>query len=262
MKINRSVARAIDMLNMISETKDPLTITEISQRLDIPKSTAFDIINTLVDKGYLETDKKQKTFSMGINVFQVGSRYLDKLDFQSAAHSLLEEMMLKSGETVFLAVENQGRLVYLDKVESNASVRTDSRLGTSNPMYCTGLGKALLAAYENDRVKAIISQEPMKAKTEYTLTNYQELLRDLEQTRRRGYSIDNRESELEVFCVAAPIYDLSGRPVAAISIAGMASRMLGNDQKVAEFGKLVMETALLVSKRLGYRGSRVYEDFN
>jgi DNA-binding IclR family transcriptional regulator len=259
MKTNKAVARAIDIINLIAESKDSLTITEISQSLSLPKSSTFELLYTLNDKGYLEiADKKLKTFKLGVRLFQNGITYLEKTDLRKEAHPLLEDMMLQSGETTFLATESNGKVIYLDKVERMSSIKTSSTLGSMNPMHCTGVGKALLAAYSDEKAREILCLVPLYPKTPYTITDLDSLLDELKQIRRRGYAIDDRESEVEVYCVAAPIYDSSRQPIAAISIAGLASRMADSQQRVDELGRLVINTALMVSKRLGYREDQLF----
>lgn len=256
MKVNKSVARAIDIVGLIAGRKDDLTTTEISRCLRLPKSSTFELLSTLVEKGYLEITEN-KTFRLGVKLFQDGFSYLGKTDLRREARPFLEKMMLESGETVFLVTESNGRVVYIDKVESTSSIKTSSTLGSMNPMHCTGVGKALLAAYSDERVGEIVETVPLLPMTCHTITDLNKLKQDLESTRNRGYAIDDKESEIEVSCVAAPIYDSAGQPIAAISIAGLSSRML-NPAKVHELGMLVMNTALTVSKRMGYRAEKLY----
>ena len=259
MRINRSVVRALDILNLIADRRDLLTITEVSKALDLPKTSVFELVYALVDRGYLEiADQKLKTFRLGMKSFQTGIAYLEKADLCHETHPFLEEMMNATGETVFLVTESNGKVVYLDKVESTASIRTSSTLGSTNPMHCTGVGKALLAAYSNERIKEITDLHGLSAKTAYSITEYEILLADLDLTRERGYSIDNRESELEVFCVAAPVYDSQAIPIAAISIASLASRVLSDPNRVPQLGQLVSSSALTISKRLGFRKDTLF----
>ncbi len=259
MKVNKSASRAMDILDLIAERKELLTITDIGRILGIPKSTAFELIHALVAKGYLEIDKyRLKTFKLGLKAFQTGIAYLEKTDFFRETRPLLEGLMEQSRETVFLVQETSGKVVYVDKVESTASVKTSSVLGSTNPMHCTGVGKALLAAYRAERVREITDLHGLIAKTPYSITDLGQLLTDLDTTRNRGYAIDNRESELEIFCVAAPVYEMSGNVIAAISVASPASRMVGNPRRIRQMGRMVSETALAVSHRLGYRGEKLY----
>lgn len=209
------------------------------------------------DKGYLQIDDENlKTFKLGIKLFQSGVAYLKKMDLNREARPLLEDMMKKSGETVFLGVDVNGMMVYLDKVEGPSSTRTTSVLGSSNPMYCTGLGKALLASYTDERIKEVIGTGELPPKTEHTIKCFSDLIADLNAVRKRGYAIDDMENEEDVFCVAAPVYDGSNKAIAAISIASLASKI--NDDRLKQFGRLVVDTALEISRRLGYTKDKLY----
>lgn len=261
-KLNRSVARAIDIIDFVSKSNEEKSIAEISRDLEIPKSTAFDIVYTLVEKGYLEVaNQKNKTFKLGLKLFQSGASYLEKVSFYDVSHPLLEEIVSKAKETAFLAVENDGMLVYMDKAESTSSIRTSCRIGSTNPMYCTGLGKALLASYPDERVREIVAKSGMAPVTEWTITTEDRLFKELNEARQRGYSIDDKENNAEIYCVAAPIYDLQGKPVAAISIASLITKMENDPDRMEQFGRLISDTALTISHQLGFRGDRLYADF-
>ena len=262
-KINRSVARALEMLELVAASKDQLTITEISKSLGIPKSTTFDILYTLLDKGYLEqANEKQKSFKLGVKLFQTGACYLEQTPFQNVAHVVLERLADVAGETAFLALVNNDELVYFDKVESPNSVRTSARIGSTNPLYCTGLGKAILAALPDDEVKAILARTGgLKPITPYTCTDEAQFFAILNQARQQGYAIDDREHNAEVFCLAAPVYNLQGKVYAAISVASLYTKINHQPEKIAALGKMIADAALDLSQRIGYRGPRLYGDF-
>lgn len=260
MKVNKSALRAIDILNLVSESEDPMTIAKISSSLDIPKSSTFELVYALVNRNYLEIDdEKIKTFKLGIKIFEVGVAYLKNTDLHHESRPILDNLMVESGETVFLVVEDRGNLVYLDKVEGYSNVRTTAALGSRNPMHCTGVGKALLASYSDNRVSEIVESKGFAPKTEYSLKNYDDLIKDLGEIRKRGFSIDDRESELEVFCLAAPIYDSSKKAIAAISIATLYSKM--DDERLEKFSNLVTNAALIISRKLGFIEDKLYFDF-
>ncbi|EIW20142.1 DNA-binding transcriptional regulator, IclR family [Pelosinus fermentans] len=259
LKINKSASRTIELLNLLAISSKPLTQLEISQSLGMPKSSTYELIYTLLEKGIVEFDNEDlRTFRLSLKIFEMGMTVLDKTDFHKISRPLLEELSFKTGETVFMAVEDKGAIVYVDRVEKNTSITTSAGLGTRRPMNCTGLGKALLATYSMERVKEIWEMRDQKAiYTNYTIREYNDLIDDLQQTRERGYAIDNREIEDEIFCVAAPIYDRTDKAIGAISIASIYLKM---DQKKTEtFGKMIMETALAISKRLGFRRNQTYE---
>lgn len=256
--MNKSVFRAVQILELISKNEKPLGISEISRLLDIPKSSTFDIIYTLVDTGFLEIeDERLKTFSIGGKMLSIGSTFLKKRDLIQTIRPYLEEMSKKTQDIAFLGVENNGEIIYIDKVESlSQGIKATATLGSTNPMSITGLGKSILATYPSEKVKEIVGDDPLIAKTEYSIDNFDDLIKELEDTRKRGYAIDIRESQEEICCVAAPINNYLEEPIAAISIASLAYKT--NDKRQKELGKFIEQIALDISLKFGYIKDRLY----
>lgn len=234
-----------------------MTLTEISTSLGIPKTSTFDIIATLLDKNILEYENKQfKTIQLGLGLLAMTLRALGKKDIHRVARPYLDQLLEKTGETVYLAVENHGEVVYLEKAEGTGAVRYSADLGASLPVYCTGLGKSILAAYPDEKVPEIVGGNRMRAYTPKTITNLMDLLEDLAETRLRGYAFDNQEVTEGICCVAAPIYGPENKPVAAISIASGISML--QDGKKEKLGALIAENALLISRKLGSSRETLY----
>lgn len=255
--MNKSAARAIDVLELLAKNKKSMTLTEIGNKLGLPKSSCFDIVYTLVERGVLEVDNEaMKTFRLGIKLFQLGSAVLTQTNLHSIAHPQLIRLSKETGETVYLAIEDKGEIVYLDKVESDEPVRSTLSVGSRSIMYVTGLGKALLAAYPDEQVNKIIDSGELITRTPYSIKTFEELQKDLENTRNRGYAIDDREGMEFLRCVAVPIRNYNNEPIAAISIAALDSRL--PYEKIPEFGAKITETALGISHRLGYTGDKLY----
>ncbi|MBP2628502.1 MAG: hypothetical protein H6Q68_3213 [Firmicutes bacterium] len=260
MKLNKSASRSMDILNLLARSKKPLTQLEVSQILDLPKSSTYELLYTLLEKGMLEFDNEDlKTFKLSLKLFEIGMTVLENTDLPRIARPILEDLSLKIGETVFLAVENMGEIVYLDRIEIHSSITTSAGLGNRRPMYCTGLGKALLATYPAKRVKEIFDMvDPKTIFTKNTIHEYADFIADLQQIRKRGYAIDNREMEDEIFCVAAPVYGRTDTAVGAISIATIYFK--ADKKKTEMLGKAIMDSALAISKRLGFRRDTLYFD--
>ncbi|MEE4165115.1 MAG: IclR family transcriptional regulator [Desulfocapsaceae bacterium] len=251
MRINKSTPRTIDIIKLLAERGEPLTLTEISTALKIPKTSTFDIITTLMDRNILEYENRQfKTIQLGLGLFEVTLLALGKRDLHRVARPYLDQILESTGETVYLAVENNGEVVYLERAEGSAAVRYSAELGARLPMYCTGLGKAILAAHPDEKVREILAGIRMHSFTPQTITNLMDLQEELTATRLRGYAIDNQEVTEGIFCVAAPIYGASDKPVAAISIASGTSMLQGG--KMEKLGSLIAEKALNISRKLGF----------
>ena len=257
--MNRTAARTLDILNMFAKAGKPLTQNDICQTLDMPKSSVHDLVYTLLEKGFLEYDNEQfKTLKLGLHLFEIGMSVIEKRNMVSVARPYLLKLHEAVHETIFIAVEDHADVVYLDCAEERGIMGGYINLGGRRPMYCSGLGKAILAAYNDPQtVKKIIKEgPPMKAHTANTLTTIPKLLKELEITRKRGYAVDNREVEMDTFCVAAPVFDRSNLPIGAVSVASVFTRM--PPDRVEECGKEVINTALEISKQLGYQKPTLY----
>jgi len=256
-RINKSTARTIDIIKLLAESNAPLTLTEISNTLGIPKTSTFDIVATLMDRNVLEYENRLfKTIQLGLSLFEITLHALGKTDLHQVARPYLDKILEKTGETVYLAVENKGDVVYLEKAEGSAAVRYSANLGARLPLYCTGLGKAILAAYPDEKVREIITVSGMRSFTPKTITNLMDLQEDLAAIRLRGYAIDNQEVSEGIFCVAAPIFGVEGKPVAAISIASGSSML--QEGKLDKLGTLVARKALVISRKMGFSGESLF----
>lgn len=255
-KLNKTVLRTIDILDYIAKSKKTITLSTLSRDLHIPKSSAFDIIRTLINRRMLQMNEETKGIFLDVHTFEIGSTYLSRNDIHTQARPILKQVTLKTGETTFLAVENSGMIVYLEKEEGTSPTRTTCVIGDRNDMYSTGLGKAILATKPIEKVRLITGGGKLISKTPNTKTSFDELMADLETTRQRGYSIDNQEDNAYVFCVGAPILDQSGECIAAISISALYTSM--DEKQLSFFSQLIVSSAMELSRRFGYMGSSLY----
>ena len=187
---------------------------------------------------------------MGLKLFKLGNQATARIQLREVARPYLIQLMEETKETVHLAVLDENQVLYLEKVEGPHALRMPSRVGRRIPTYCTSLGKAMLSCLDKQQVKQLLRGPRLKAYTANTATNIDELLGDLEKTRRRGYAVDDEEIELGLRCVGAPIRDYSGHMVGAVSVAGPSARM--NQEKLLFFGAQVMKMAASISRDLGY----------
>ncbi|MCA1730904.1 MAG: IclR family transcriptional regulator [Actinobacteria bacterium] len=161
----------------------------------------------------------------------------------------LHELVDNTLDTVFLAVMGSGAIVYVYKEEGRQAVKMSSRLGSRQPLYCTALGKAYMSTLSDEARRGLIDELELQRFTANTIMDAAVLEVEVAATRKRGYGIDMVEVEEGVACLGAPIRDHMGLPVAAIRVAGPADRILPRE---GEIGSLVVETALAISRRLGY----------
>jgi len=217
--------RVVAILDVLGASDDSLSLADICQRMNLHKSTAHRALMALERTGMIERAPGNR-YRLGLKLYDMGSRAVEQIDLRSRVHPYLRKLALGVNEIVHLGVLHKTRVVYIDKIEPiNRRVCISSRTGTSNPVYSTSLGKAILAYLPPDEIARIVSDVRFSAFTAKTLTTPQELLEALERVRRRGYAVDDEEMEIGTRCVGAPILDRTGRAIAAVSVSGAASRL-------------------------------------
>ncbi len=246
-----SILRASGILKTFAEGKGSFTLRETAQSLKLDRSTTYRILLSLEKCGLVEKDEKSGGYSLGLGAFEIGSAYQRRADFVPIAKPFMEELAVKAQETVNLAVLSGTEILYLDKVDSPRSVGVMSKIGQRNPVYCTSLGKSLLAFQSEEEQARIIAEIEFKPLTPYTIISRKGFLKEMEQIRLQGYALDRREIEEDVECIAAPIRNHLGNPVAAISISGPQKKIQTPREK--EYVGWVTEAAEGISSRLGFK---------
>jgi DNA-binding IclR family transcriptional regulator len=219
-----AAAKALDLLSAFSFREPRLSLAELAARTGIPRPTAFRLLTTLEEAGFVA--KASGGYQLGIKCFVLGNVVASSLDIRQKAQAHLERLRDETGETVHLAVLDAWQVLYLERLQSPHPIGfMRSRVGGIVPAYCTGLGKTLLAFKPEAAVDAWLRAQVLQAMTPQTITSARGLLKDLRGIRERGYGIDEQEHETGVRCMAAPIFNHAGDVVAAISVAGPADRM-------------------------------------
>ena len=248
--IIQSVARAMDILEHFNRKKE-MGISEISGCMGLSKSTVYGLVNTLVVYGFLEQDQETKKYKLGMKLFEMGCTVEKRLDLRNTARPFCEKISKSYGQTVHLATHYEGEVVYIDKFDMPDFLITYSQVGKRAPMSCTGVGKAMLAYLPLEYSKKYIIDKGIVVKTFKSIKDEEELVKDLELIRKRGYAVDDEEIEIGLKCVAAPIFNHKGEPIAAISLSGMANRMV--DEVVEEMSVDIRRCAKNISAQLGYK---------
>jgi IclR family KDG regulon transcriptional repressor len=222
----QSVARTLQILEALA-AEGELGLTELAARTGVHKSTLFRFMRTFCELGYARRDPDTERFSLTLKVFELGSSVHARVDLVKIAAPSLVRLSAATQETVHLATLDGGRLVYLSKLESTRSLRVamQSGVGLTAPVYCTGLGKVLLAFAEASALEAYLEGCDFVRYTRNTIPDRARLLAELRAVRERGWAVDDEEHEVGVRCVAAPVRDRKGSVVAALSISGPTIRL-------------------------------------
>jgi len=251
----RALDRAIDILSVLSDGR-PRTLSELSADIALSSSTTYRLITTLAYHNYIERDEPSGKYTLGFACLELAQSYQLNNHIRKMALPELEMLRDETTETIHLAILDNMEVVYLEKLHGlHAICLMSSYIGGRALAYCTGLGKALLAYSDLDRVRAHFEQVGFRRYTDTTIVNVDDLIDHLDFVRQQGYAWDEGEHEAEVRCVAAPVFDLTGRAVAAISIAGPVSRMESNETKKDHIEK-ILRAASAISEKLGYRQAR------
>lgn len=246
----QAIDRAVMVLNCFNEDKRELKLSEISDKLDINKSTVHGIINTLKYHGLIAQDEETQKYRLGLHLMKLGDIVSNSLDIRSITSPVIDEVCKELQETVHIATLDKMEVIYINKQESNQSMRIFTTIGARNPAYATGVGKAMLA-YLDDEILINKLPDKLNPLTPKTITDKVELLKNLDKIRVNGYSFDDEENVVGLTCVAAPIFDYTGKPKYGISVSGPTIRM--TDEKIKESIKVVKEAAMEISNKLGYK---------
>jgi DNA-binding IclR family transcriptional regulator len=247
-----ALKRAFDVLELFLKEPRPMTVPEIVARLNLPRTTAHEIVGTMVSSGYLhrDDDRANKVF-LGFKLFELGGVYAANFDLIAEGRQVAAEVVEICDETVQMAVREGTEAIFIAKVDSSKAVRLVSTVGARLPAHCTAVGKMLLSSLpETEIIRLYGENAPLQKMTANSITSISNLLQELEAIRQRGLAYDDCESNEDVRCVAAPIYNNRGEMIAAMSTSVPVTRM--NMSKQDELAKLIRKAAEELSRRLGH----------
>lgn len=250
----QSLERALNILNKLSEYPDGISIAHLSKQVGLTKSTTHRLLATLLNMNYVTKDKETDKYKLGLQVLFLSRNLLNNSDIVTTAKPYLEKLSREVNETVHLCVEDGGEVTYVDKIESNQTIRMFSRIGSRAPMYCTAVGKVLLSGVDHDHFAELVSKMEFIPRTENTITSKEEFLEEIEKVKKQGYAIDNSENEAFLRCIAYPIFDHKGNIIASFSISGPTNRVtmdLVNNSLIEK----MKEYSLKISRNFGYTGN-------
>ena len=246
----QSVGRALEILNILTQYSHGVGVTELSNRLDVAKSTTHRLLHTLMKYNFVSQDPVTENYKLGTQILYISNFILENLNIRDIAKARIEALSRVTNETVHLCIHENGEVVYVDKVESNQTIRMHSRIGKRGLMHCTAVGKSILAYLDDNEVIQILLSKGMEAHTPNTITDAEQMKKELEIIRKNGYALDNIENEAGIRCIGAPIFDHYQKPIAAISISGPESRIT-LERIENELIELITSTAYQISRQLG-----------
>lgn len=247
----QSLVRSISILNALTEEEQGLNLTDLAQKIGLAPSTAHRLLTTLQQERFVRFDQERSVWLVGVQAFVVGNAFVRSRDVLTMSRPHMRVLMEESGETVNLAVEDQGEAVYLAQVECRQMMRAIAKPGGRVPLHCSGIGKALLAAMPDKEVARILQRRGLDRMTDKTIDTPARLRDGLTRIRRLGYAFDDEENAVGLRCVAAVIHDEYGEPLAGLSLSGPMARI--PDERVSMLGAIVSKTAAAITSELGGR---------
>lgn len=251
----QSIARAFTILDEVGKANDyGLSLSEIAEKIGLPISTVYRIVQNLIAWQYL-AEKDNGNYTLGFTFLTFGNIVKRDLVLTNYARKYMEELNQKTKETIYLAILDKvaGDIIYIDKLESQRNIKLAAGVGSHNYIHSTANGKCLVAKQGSDKLQKMLAVKGMPQLTANTIADFAQFTAEIKKVRETGFAVDDLENEPGVRCVAAPIYDYTGNIVAAVSISGVEANM-PHETIANEYGKLVKEAALNISRQMGYDG--------
>ena len=245
----QSLTRALAMLEALASSQNGLTLTELAQAVALPSATVHRLLATLEGRRFVYLDAATDLWQIGAQAFVVGNAFARTRDIVTTARPYMHQLMEDSGETVNLYMMEAGEVVCMGQVECRQMMRAMARPGDRLKMHCSGAGKAMLAWLPETEVRRVLRRHGLPRVTERTLVAAQALRASLEQGRVQGYAVDDEEHAAGLRCVAAPIFDEQGRPLASLSVAGPSARL--TDERLSQLGPMVAAAAQAITANFG-----------
>lgn len=249
-----SVTNAARVLKEFGKGNREIGVTELSRRLGIGKSTAHRLVNTLAEEKLLEQDPETGAYRLGLVMYELGAVVHWHTDLHEACSPVLDQLRTATNETIQVAILDHREVVYVERRESPQTLRLFVRVGHRNDAHCTSTGKLLLACLSPAKLESTTIGWKLRPRTPYTVTRMDQLMKQLEDIRRNGWSENINEAEMGVASVAAPIRNGLGEVIAAVSIAGPVQRLTGDSLR--RFARPCVDAGLAISRRLGYRDTK------
>lgn len=246
-KIIQSVAKAMQLLDLLAAAGGAMSLAEISQLTDWPKSTVHGLLSTMKEYSVVSQDD-QGRYMLGIRLFEYGCTLSSSWTILDTARPFIQHISYETGQTVFLSILDKGEVITLDHAESRIGLDINAEVGCRLPVHCTSQGKLFLALMTEEERELLLSRNPLDEFTSHTITTRSQLLKELQHIKDTGYAIENGEYKVGLRSVAAPIYDADGAVKFAIGIIGMFRHI--EMEQFSRAVEVVRETARKISEVL------------
>ena len=245
-----SLSRGAHILRLLANQASGLGATQVADLLRVDPSTAYRLLATLEQHGFVAQDPDTKKYSIGYGILEVASGLLRRISVVEVAQPYLRALSGATGENTHVAVRDRLSAVSVGSESATGTLRVETTIGSPEPLHCTAVGKALLADHTHALLLDLYGKEPLQRHTPHTITTLDQLEAELARVRRLGYAFDDEELHPGVRCIAAPVRDRSGAVIAAFGLSSPAVRL--TRERVPEVAARICESADAISAQLGY----------
>ena len=256
MPIIQAVERALTILDLFDEHSTELKITEISERMNLNKSTVHSLLKTLKKSGYIDQDGESGKYKLGMKLLERGNFVITNLDVRNIAKKYLLDLSKKTGHTLHLVILEGKEGLYIDKVEGTSANVLYSRIGRRVPIHTSGVGKLLVALSSQEEIDKMMDGYIFDQRTPRTITNKTDFLNELAEIKINGFAYDREENEPGICCLAFPIRNHKGNAIAAFSVSMPTPRL--NDEEMERIIPLMLQTGEEISQKMGYVSGTPY----
>jgi DNA-binding IclR family transcriptional regulator len=245
------VAKTFHLVEFMSKARSGIRLSELARKLQQPKATVFRILYTLQELGYVQQDRATEMYRLSerLGWFTHGEA---KEMIKGAVRPLMGHLLSRFEQTVNLGIMENEKVLYVEILEGLRSIKATPTVNTYAPLHSTALGKSLLAFLEPHEAEAILKRSLLTKFTQKTITEVPRLMNHLKQIRKQGFAVDNEETDRDARCIAAPLRNSAGEPIAAVSVCGSTSQVRG--AQIKEIAQAVVEGCQKASEKLGFAG--------
>jgi IclR family acetate operon transcriptional repressor len=246
--IIHSLDRAMDVLKVVAGGSG-MSLTEISTAGNQSLATVYRILTTLRKHRIVDFEETSQLWHIGTGAFQIGSSFLRRTRLLEQSRSVMERIMIETGETANLAIIDHGEVIFISQVETHEPIRAFFRPGTRGPVHASGIGKAILAYLSRDQFHFIAGRARLERFTNNTIAQEAALADELKKIKSRGWAVDDEERTPGMRCIAAPVFNQFGEAIAGISVSGPSIRM--TPERDAALGELIRRAADEITNSTG-----------
>ena len=240
------IDRMSSLLDAVARYPEPVSLKILAAETGLHSSTAFRILDSMVDNGFVERDATRK-YQLGRKLLRLGSRVHAQSDLRQTAQPVMARLRDELGETVNLTLREGDEVVYIEKATPNRMMHVQQLIGSRAPLHVTAVGKLMLAMGGEEECKAYAARTNLPAYTRNTINDLPRLQKEAEQLRAQGYAYDDEEAEIGVGCIGALIYDATDNIVAGLSVSAPIER------RKSDWVEILLHAARQISEELGYR---------